>query len=117
MVNVDPTIDTGTDTILVFDATGSTNAFDDDMVFRRLGNDLRIDLTTDQEAAQGSIVIKNFNAPENQVELLAIHDRNGQQVGNQLDLLSIWATATDVSTRYMITDNVGENGGFLGVPV
>ena len=104
----------GIDTFLKFDPTGSTNAFDDDFTFRRFGDDFRIDFTTDQREAQGTLLIQDF--ANNPLELMAIHNHLGQQIGNQLDLLSVFQTATDLPQRYEITDTQGANGGFIGVP-
>ena len=108
----------GVELVQIFDPSGSVNSIEDDFVFRRFGNDLRIDMTLNQNEGQGTVTIKDFGVDGSAVELMTIHDRNGAQIGNAVDLLSIFGVADTTRRRFTLTDTPsGDNGGFLAVPV
>ncbi|MEM9943794.1 MAG: M10 family metallopeptidase C-terminal domain-containing protein [Planctomycetota bacterium] len=106
----------GVEEIKVFNATGDLNEFRGDISFSKQGNSLYINLRFDRLESQGAIWIQDMGDAASQVELLAIHDQAGNQIGNKLDLLSVWATVGSQETFYQITNVEGDNGGFLGVP-
>ena len=98
--------DGGTDTIRITDASNQLNSLADDLTFRRLGNDLRIDLTLDQGRGQGTINIRNFADASERVELLQLVDINGDQIGNDISLNSIFQNADSTAQRFQVTSNV-----------
>ena len=102
--------------------TGDLDALEDDLLFRRLGNSLRIDLNLNREAAQGSIVIQNFDQIANQVETLALFgppsnpNSQSQQIGEDIDLISIWSASETLGQRFQVT-GVDGNFGRIATPV
>ena len=54
---------------------------------------------------------------ESSVELMRIHGLLGAQVGNDIDLLSLFDIATSAPTRYFLTDTVGQNQGYIAAPL
>ena len=90
------------------------------MTFRRLGDNLRIDLTFEQQAGQGSVTIQNFADPDSQVEILRLTDSQGNQIGGDIDLVGIFDQATNVGTRFEVTalENVFDTySAFAASPV
>ncbi len=102
----------GIDVLSVLDPSGAVDSLEDDLIFRRLGNDLRIDLTYNQGVAQGTVTIVNFEDPGSQVEVLRIHDAVGNQIGGDIDLISIYEQATVVHTRFQVTANENVFDGY-----
>jgi len=102
--------------------TRELDLLQDDATIRRLGNTLRIDLTLNGEDAQGSVVIQNFHLPENQIETLALFGPPAtfggpnQQIGEDIDLISIWEQAGTLGQQFRVTDIDGDFGK-LAVPV
>ena len=107
----------GIDTVEFFDPSGSIDSLEDDFVFRRFGDELRIDLTLNQGEGQGTVVIADFGQAGSEVELMRFHGLLGDQIGPDIDLLSIFETATSVAQTYTVTNQIGQNGGFIAVPV
>ena len=64
----------GNDILRISDPSNRLNSLADDLTFRRLGNDLRIDLTLDQGPGQGTVTIRNFANASERVELLQLID-------------------------------------------
>ena len=93
----------GVDVLEILDPSGVLDSLEDDLTFRRLGDDLRIDLTFDQQPGLGSITIQDFVDPNSQVELLRLVDSSGNQIGGDIDLVSIFDQATSVGTRFEVT--------------
>jgi hypothetical protein len=93
----------GTDVLEITDPSGSLSSLEDDFVFRRLGNDLRIDLTFDRGPGQGTVNIRNFANAEQQVELLRLVDISGNQIGNDISLVSIFQNADTTAQRFQVT--------------
>ena len=93
----------GVDVLEIQDPSGALDSLEDDLTFRRLGNDLRIDLTFNQLPGQGTVTIQNFNDPNSQVELLRLTDSSGNQIGGDIDLVGIFNQATVVGTRFEVT--------------
>jgi hypothetical protein len=73
-------------------------------------------LTLDQGAGQGTMLIVDYADVESRVETLRIHGLGGNQVGGDIDLTSIFASADAGPTRFRVTSNVGAFG-FLAEPV
>ena len=117
----------GVDTLAVFDPSGSINSLRDDLSFRRFGNDLRIDFTLNQGEGQGTVTIGDFGTSTSRVELLTIHNATGAQVGEAIDLQSIFDQSSTLHQRFAVTtvqaDTIplgdgGENrNGFIAAPV
>jgi hypothetical protein len=90
--------------------TGQLDLLEDDFVFRRLGNDLRIDLTLNRGNAQGSVVIKGFDQVAGRVETLALYGppvatgQPDQQIGSDIDLTSIWNASETLGQRFEVTN-------------
>jgi serralysin len=117
----------GVDSLAVFDPSGSINSLEDDLSFRRFGNELRIDFTLNQGESQGTVTINDFAVTDSRVELLTIHDGAGMQVGESIDLQSIFNQANSLHQRFELTgvqantvplgdDGVNRNG-FIASPV
>ena len=96
----------GTDLLIISDPSNSLNSLEDDLTFRRLGNDLRIDLTLDQGAGQGTVTIRNFANAAERVELLRLVDISGNSIGNDISLNSIFENADTTAQRFQVTSNV-----------
>ena len=92
----------GLDTLQIFDPSGSVSSLDDDLTFRRFGNDLRIDFTLNQGEGQGTVTIQDFGDEESRVEFLTIHNSSGTQIGNAVDLQSIFDQATTLAQRFTV---------------
>ncbi|MFK7768561.1 MAG: M10 family metallopeptidase C-terminal domain-containing protein, partial [Mariniblastus sp.] len=107
----------GIDSVEFYDPSGSIDSLEDDFVFRRFGDNLRIDLTLDQGEGQGTFSIVDFANTESQVELMRFHGLLGAQIGDDIDLTSIFDSATANAQRFTVTDQLGQNGGFIAVPV
>ena len=90
----------GLDTLQVFDPSGSLTSLGDDLTFRRFGNDLRIDFTLNQGEGQGTVTIQDFGDEESRVEFLTLHNSSGTQIGNAIDLQSIFDQATTLAQRF-----------------
>ena len=106
----------GRDFLEIQDPTGRLSALQDDMTFRRFGRDLRIDIAFDRGETVGSILIKDMSWGGSRVETLRFNDANGQQIGTNIDLNSVFVQATDVRTRFQLTNNQTQFG-FIAVPV
>ena len=92
----------GLDTLQVFDPSGALNSLADDFTFRRFGNDLRIDFTLNQGEGQGTVTIQDFGDEESRVEFLTLHNTSGNQIGNTIDLQSIFDQATTLAQRFTV---------------
>ena len=107
----------GIDRIEFYDPSGAVDSLEDDFIVRRFGSELRIDLTLDQGLGQGTVSVVDFDSPDSAVELMRLHGLMGTQVGNDIDLLSLFEIATSAPTRYQLTDVEGQNGGYIAAPV
>ena len=96
----------GNDILRISDPSNRLNSLADDLTFRRLGNDLRIDLTFDQGPGQGTVTIRNFADVSERVELLQLIDIEGNQIGNNISLNSIFENANTTAQRFQVTTNV-----------
>ena len=105
----------GLDAIEIHDGT-VLDSLEDDFVFRRFGRDLRIDLTLNQGPGHGTVLVKDMQWGNSQVEVLRLFDGEGDQIGEDIDLKSIFLQADTSSQRFRVTDNYGEYG-FIAVPV
>jgi len=92
----------GLDTLQVFDASGSLTSLEDDLTFRRFGNDLRIDFTFNQGSGQGTVTIDEFGDETSRVEFLTIHNAAGTQIGGTIDLQSIFDQATTLAQQFTV---------------
>lgn len=110
----------GRDIMEVRDINGSLDLLEDDLVFRRIGEDLRIDFTFNRGQTLGGVTIKNQNWGGFRLETLRLFDVNGVQVGKDVDMVSLMnqlmAQSTTNPTRFTLT-NVQSTFGFLAQPV
>ena len=104
----------GMDVLEIYDDT-ALNALENDFVFRRFGNNLRIDLRFDRNEAEGSIRLKNQHLEGSAVETLRLFNTNGEQIGEDIDLNSIFVQANTGAQFFRLTDQQTENG-FIAVP-
>lgn len=114
--NVDEEGLAGRDVLEIHDINGSLDLLEDDMVFRRLGDDLRIDLGFNRGQALGSIIINKQGWGGYRLETLRMFDINGQQVGKDVDLVVLMAQATSSPTRFQVT-GLQSTFGFIAQPV
>lgn len=110
----------GDDVVMIMDPSGSVDSLEDDFVFRRFGNDLRMDLTFNQGEGQGTNLFVDFEDAGSRVEILRIHDANGEQIGGDIDLRSIYDASTNIAQRFRVTESQNDYGSysaFAAVPV
>ena len=98
----------GLDTLRITSFPG-LDALHDDFVFRRLGNDLVVDLKLNGGDSQGSVRIMNQIVAGSQVETLNL---NGIRI--DLENLASQAIATDLKFKVLTTSSAN---GFLVLPV
>jgi len=98
--------DGGLDILRISDPSNQLNSLEDDLTFRRLGDDLRIDLTFDQGAGQGTVTIRDFANVAERVELLQLIDISGNQIGNNISLNSIFVNADTTAQQFQVTSSV-----------
>ena len=96
--------------------TGTLDSLEDDFTARRLGNDLRLDLTLDRGSANHSVVIKDMVSEASKVEKLRLFGSDGRQIGGDIELNSIFLQATEKATRFEVT-NIFGTYGLLATPV
>lgn len=106
----------GREIIEVSDPTGRLNALENDFTFRRFGRDLRIDIAFDRLETVGSLLIKDMEYGGSRVETLRFVDGDGNQIGNEIDLNSVFVQSSDVRKRFQLTGNQTQFG-FIAVPV
>ena len=104
----------GTDVLQIIDDT-ALSSLENDFVFRRFGNNLRIDLRFDRNEAEGSIRLKNQHLVDSQVETLRLFNTAGDQIGEDIDLNSIFVQANTGAQFFRLTNQQTENG-FIAVP-
>ena len=92
------------------------NKIQQDLTFRKLGNDLRIDLTVNGTPSQGSITIKDMGVRDSRVETLSLNRQNGSQFGGDIDLTSIYTNATNTPQQFKLT-TFTSGFGILATPV
>lgn len=106
----------GLDVIEYRDPTGQLDSLRDDFTFRRLGRDLRIDFTLDQGTAHQTTMVKDMQWGNSRVEVLRLFGSNGDQLGQDIELNSIFLQADSKATRFKVTQDFGTYG-FLAIPV
>ena len=106
----------GLDVIEYRDPTGQLDSLRDDFTFRRLGRDLRIDFTLDQGTANQTTIVKNMQWGGSRVELLRLFRSDGEQIGEDIELNSIFLQANSKATRFKVTEDTGIYG-VLAIPV
>ncbi len=104
----------GSDAIHIFDDT-ALDSLENDLVFRRFGDELRVDLRFDRQAAQGSIRIIDQESEESKIETLRLFTASGDQIGEDIDLDSIYQQATTSAQFFTLTNQQTENG-FIAIP-
>ena len=105
----------GVDVLEIHEGT-QLDLLEDDLAFRRLGRDLRIDLTLNQREAHGSIIIKDMAWGASGVETLRLFDGDGRQIGEDIDLRSVFVQTETRRQRFRVTSQEGQFG-FIAVPV
>lgn len=111
---IDETRSAGVDAIHLFDDT-ALSSLSDDLVFRRFGRDLRIDLRFNRGQAQGSIIISDQQFGRSRVETLRFFNSSGDQIGVDIDLDSIFQQATTTAQFFELTSQETSRG-FIAVP-
>jgi Ca2+-binding RTX toxin-like protein len=106
----------GREIIEISDPIGRLNALQDDFIFRKFGRDLRIDMTFNQGESLGSVVIKDMAWGGSRVETLRFVDSQGNKIGNDIDLNSVFVQSTDVAKRFQLT-NSQTQFGYIASPV
>jgi Ca2+-binding RTX toxin-like protein len=106
----------GREIIEISDPIGRLNALEDDFIFRKFGRDLRIDMTFNQGESLGSVVIKDMAWGGSRVETLRFVDSQGNKIGNDIDLNSVFVQSTDVAKRFQVT-NSQTQFGYIATPV
>ncbi len=104
----------GMDAIHIFDGT-ALSSLQNDLVFRKFGQNLRIDLRFDRREGQGSVVVKNQGLGGSRVETLRLFNAAGDQIGQDIDLFSIYQQATTKAQFFRVTGQETERG-FIAVP-
>ena len=71
------------------------DSFSQDLKFSRVnaGKDLRIDFAVNGGASAGAITVAGMNAVDTMVETLRLFDANGNQIGGDIDLTSVWGAS------------------------
>ncbi len=109
----------GRDVIEIHDVTGDLDALENDFSFTRVGaglRDLRIDLTMNRGQSHGSMIVTNEAWGASRVETLRFFDAAGEQIGNDVDLTSVYAGSTNTKQQFKLTD-FETTFGFIAVPV
>ena len=104
----------GVDSISIIDDT-ALSSLSDDLVFRRFGQDLRIDLRFNRGQAQGTIIVEDQQFGRSRVETLRLFNTSGDQIGVDIDLDSIFQQATTTAQFFELTSQE-TNRGFIAVP-
>ena len=101
----------------VFDANGNDPLGGTTLVenfnFLKVGsdsNDLEVRLTLDGIADDGRIVIEDMGWGKNRVETLRLYNYDGEQVGPDISLRSVFDFATSTATPFNITNNTSNYG-------
>jgi Ca2+-binding RTX toxin-like protein len=100
----------GVDTLEIRDSSGTLGALEQGLVFRRLGNDLRIDLRVEGQAAQGTVLIKDYGTAGSEVETLSLFAADGSRIGPDVDLTTIFSNSDDSFKRFEVTTAQNANG-------
>lgn len=94
----------GRDVIEIRDSTGRLNQLQDDLIFRRIGRDLRIDLSYDRGDSLASLTIVDMEWGGSRVEVLRfIDEKTNQQIGVDIDLNSAFLQSTNLRQRFQVT--------------
>lgn len=102
----------GTDVLEFGDPSGSISSFEDDFLISRIGNDLRVSIAFDRGPILGSVTVADFADSTKRVETLRLFNK-GVQVGPELDLTSVFATAGTFARRYSTTGVSSAFGAIL----
>ena len=106
----------GFDVLQIRDSSDTLGELEEGLVFRRLGNDLRIDLRVEGQAAQGTVLIKDYGIAGSEVESLSLFASDGSQIGRDIDLETIFANSSESFTRFAATTAENANG-VIAIPV
>lgn len=115
-VTIDEQRGGGKDRIEITSFHEDFDSFEEDLSFRTInGRDLVIALTMDGGAAEGSITIKNQKWAASRNEVVSIYRANGEQIGPDISLNSVFLQATDKLQRFKLTD-FQDQFGQLAIP-
>ena len=106
----------GIDVLQINDFTGDLDSLENDFIARVIGGNLRLDLTLNGEQAQGSVIIEDFGNSSSEVEILRLFGQDGEQVGEDIELSSVFLQSDAQARRFQVTDFFGTHG-FLAAPV
>ncbi len=105
----------GIDVLEIYDDT-ALDLLQDDLVFRKFGNDLRVDLAFNQGEGQGTVQIKDMGFGMSRVETLRLFNSAGDQIGEDVDLNSVFVQSDSSPQRFKLT-NQQTAFGYIAVPV
>lgn len=92
------------------------DSFKQDLRFRKInGTDLQISLTMNGQKSEGTILVKNMKWGGSKVETLKLFDNNGDQIGQDMSLRSIFLQASSSLQRFERTD-FKDAFGYLAIP-
>lgn len=106
----------GVDAIEYRVPTGQLDSLQNDFTARRLGGDLRLDLTLDRGSSNHTVIIKDMKSGGSQIEQLRLFGADGRQIGGDIELSSIFLQATEKASRFRVSETFGTYG-LLAVPV
>lgn len=106
----------GFDVLEIRDSSGTLGALEQGLVFRRLGNDLRIDLRVEGQSAQGTVLIKDYADAGSEVETLSLFAADGSKIGSDVDLTTIFSNSDETFKRFVVTTDQNANGS-IAIPV
>lgn len=82
-----------------------------DLRFRTAGNkDLVIDFYVNNDPLNGSVRIKNQGFGKSRVETLRLFDRTGSQIGQDIDLTSVYAGSDGTNQKFRLSTEQGQFG-------
>ena len=102
--------------ILEIHGFGKFNDFTEDLSFRRLGRDLRVELTVDGGQSHGGVTITNMLWGGSRVEQLQLFGADGTQMTERIDLKAIFDQATADHQQFRLTE-FNSRFGIIAVPV
>ncbi|MEC9091230.1 MAG: hypothetical protein VX438_00895, partial [Planctomycetota bacterium] len=106
----------GKDTVEMHAFHDNFDSFKQDLTFRKInGRDLQISLTMNGKKSQGTVTLKNMNWGGSRVETLKLFDNEGEQIGQDMSLGSIFLQATNNLQRFERTD-FQDQFGYLAIP-
>ncbi|MEE2642142.1 MAG: M10 family metallopeptidase [Planctomycetota bacterium] len=106
----------GKDVVEIHAFHDNFDSFKQDLSFAKIDDSkLRISLTMNGEKSEGTITMNNQHWGGSRVETLRLFDNNGEQIGQDMSLRSIFLQATNRLQRFERTE-FQDQFGFLAIP-